>query len=192
MPVLGIDIGSQSLKALVLSDSMRVLGSGSVPYAPHYPQPGWAEQHPQLWLDALGPAIGAALRAAELRPSDIAGLAVCGQLDGCVTTDAANDPLGPAIIWMDRRADDVLRDLDQRLIAERCGLMLDATHMGGKILWSSRAEPQLRVHTWHQPVSFLVAALTGARVMSHSLASTTMLYDPAARDCGWRCRWTIL
>src|SRR5258708_9185992 len=112
MPVLGIDIGTQSLKALVLSEEMRVLGAGGVPYAPSFPRPGWAEQDSRLWLAALRPAVAAALAAANLVPTDIRGLAVCGQLDGCVATDATDEPLGPAIILMDRPAQAPRHGLD--------------------------------------------------------------------------------
>jgi xylulokinase len=180
VPILGIDIGTQSLKAAVLSEEMAVLGAGSVAYAPSFPRPGWAEQDPGLWLAALRPAIGLALAAARLSTADIRGLAVCGQLDGCVPCNADREAVGAAIIWMDRRGEAALRDIDARLIAERCGLVCDATHMGAKILWLSKQSGLARM--WHQPVSFVVEQLTGAAVMSHSLASTTMLYDVRARD----------
>jgi xylulokinase len=181
MPILGIDIGTQSLKAVVCDEELNTLGSGTVPYQPVFPRPGWAEQDPRLWVDALAPAIAAALSSARLPARDIRALAVCGQLDGCVPTDADGAALRPAIIWMDRRGDALLQGIDPAVIASRCGLVRDATHMGGKIAWL-KANSTVPVHTWHQPVSFIVAALTGARVMSRSLASTTMLYDLAAGD----------
>ena len=180
MPVLGIDVGTQSLKAVVLDDTMRICGAGSVAYQPDTPRPGWAEQDPQLWLDALGPAIAAALTEARLTPRDIAALCVCGQLDGCVPTADDGYAAGPAIIWMERRAEPLLESIDASVISARCGLVRDATHMGAKILWSIANGS--RAATWHQPVSFIVAALTGERVMSRSLASTTMLYDVRKRD----------
>jgi xylulokinase len=84
---------------------------------------------------------------------------------------------------MDRRATDEIADIDARLISERCGLVLDPSHMAAKIAWLSRHHPdRARIAKWHQPVSFLVAALTGEAEISHSLASTTMLYGVAARD----------
>jgi xylulokinase len=101
-----------------------------------------------------------------------------------VPTDADGHALGPAILWMDRRGDALLAGMDAGVVRERCGLVLDATHMGGKIAWLDPHLPErARVRTWHQPVSFMVAALTGARVMGPSLASTTMLFELAAR--GW-------
>ncbi|MHB1111389.1 MAG: xylulokinase, partial [Devosia sp.] len=182
MPYLGLDIGTQSLKAVVLSADFEVQGWGSVAYRPSFPRPGWAEQDPRLWLTALRPAIGQALADADIGAADISSLAVCGQLDGCVPTSADGAALGPAIIWMDRRAAELLIGIDPALIHERCGLVLDATHMAAKIAWlQTRSEVHAECATWHQPVSFLVAVLTGRKVMSRSLASTTMLYDVKRR-----------
>jgi len=62
--IIGIDIGTQSAKAVVVDESLRICGSASVPYAVQYPKPGWAEQDPRLWEAALGPAIEAALKQA--------------------------------------------------------------------------------------------------------------------------------
>jgi xylulokinase len=179
---LGIDIGTQSLKALVVDEGLRPRGRGSFTYRPTYPRPGWAEQDPRLWLAGLRPAIAQALEAAGLAPRDIEGLALCGQLDGCVATGADGEPLAPAIIWMDRRAADEIEGLDAHLVRQRAGLVLDSTHMGAKIRWSMRHLQGDAATTWHQPVSFVVEALTGERVMDHSLASTTMLYGLAQGD----------
>ena len=180
MALLGLDLGTQSLKAVALSDELRVLGAGAASYRPSFPRPGWAEQDSRDWLAALKPAIAGALDAAGLVPADIEALAICGQLDGCVPTDVAGDATGPALIWMDRRAAPLLAGIDAGVVRDICGLVLDATHMGAKIAWLRRERG--RAATWHQPVSFVVAALTGARVMSRSLASTTMLYDVRAGD----------
>ena len=173
---LGIDIGTQSLKAVIIDAGLVVRGEGTVPYQPSFPRPGWAEQDPRLWLDALKPAIGRALAVAGIAAAGIEAIGVAGQLDGCVPCDANGSALGPAIIWMDRRAS--LQGIDAALIRQRTGLVADATHMAAKIKWFGNTAA-----VFHQPVSFMVETLTGARVMDHALASTTMLYDLGAR--GW-------
>ncbi|ODU58177.1 MAG: hypothetical protein ABS99_04450 [Acetobacteraceae bacterium SCN 69-10] len=180
MALLGLDLGTQSLKALVLADDLRVRGSGAAAYRPRLPRPGWAEQDTRDWLAALRPAIAAALDEASCGPQQIEAIAISGQLDGCVPTDAAGKALGPALLWMDRRATPLLAGIDAGIVHARCGLVLDATHMAAKIAWLRHE--QCAAATWHQPVSYLVAALTGARVMSLSLASTTMLLDLAAGE----------
>lgn len=177
MSVVGVDLGTQSLKAVVVDDDLRLRGEASIAYQPGFPAPGWAEQDPSLWLDALKPAIAGALAKAGLAASDVRAVAIAGQLDGCVATDHDGRALAPCIIWMDRRASDELAGIDPKFIRKRTGLVLDATHMAAKIRWASRNLAARReVACWHQPVSFVVRALCGRAVMDHALASTTMLY----------------
>ena len=183
MASLGIDIGTQSLKAAILDDDLNVLASAQRAYRPSHLHAGWAEQSSQLWLGGLKPAIGEALALAGLAPTDIRAMAVCGQLDGCLPVDRDGRPLAPCIIWMDRRADAEIVGIDAELVRSRSGLVLDATHMAAKIKWLARHSSDLpEIAVWHQPVSFVVAALTGRNRISHSLASTTMLYGLEARD----------
>src|ERR1700716_3502293 len=97
MFILGIDIGTQSLKAVVL-------GEGPPPSQPQFPQPLWAEQDPRLWLEALRPAIGQALAEAGIAAAAVGALGIAGQLDGCLPVDRKGEAMGPCLIWMDRRA----------------------------------------------------------------------------------------
>jgi xylulokinase len=181
MLVAGLDIGTQSLKVVIADEGLSIVGEARVPYRPGFPHPGWAEQDSRLWLHALRVAIGRALAAAGREASDIGGLAIAGQLDGCVPVDANGQALAPAIIWMDRRATAAVDAHSPELIRDRAGLVLDATHMAAKICWYEANLPDpARIALWHQPVSFVVEALTGARVYDPALASTTMLYGLAA------------
>jgi xylulokinase len=182
MAVIGIDLGTQSLKAVVVGDDFTVRGEASLNYQPAFPQPGWAEQDPGLWLGALRPAIGDALQRAGVAPSDVKGIGISGQLDGCVPTRANGDAMGPCIIWMDRRASAEVEDLSADLVRDRAGVVLDSTHMAAKIRWAARNLPDAAsVAMWHQPVSFVVAQLCGRAVMDHALASTTMVYGLSER-----------
>lgn len=96
--VVGIDLGTQSCKAVVCDGELRVLGAHQVPIATTHPQPGWAEQDPEGWYAALAPAIARSLELADASPRDVGGLALTGQLDGCVAVDADARPLHPALI----------------------------------------------------------------------------------------------
>lgn len=173
MAIVGIDIGTQSLKAVVCDDELAVLGEAQVGYAPTYPRPGCVEQDPGLWERAAGGAVQAALSRAAIAAEDVRAVGVAGQLDGCVPVDAGGDALGPCLIWMDRRAADSVPELPADFRA-RTGLVADGGHMAAKIRWL-QAEG-VRAARYHQPVSYLVARLTGAAVYDPGLASTTMLY----------------
>ncbi len=175
--IVGIDIGTQSLKAVVTDERLRVLGEASTPYEATFPRPGWAEQSPEVWERALAPTIAGALGAAGASPVDVEGLGICGQLDGCVATDAAGKALSACIIWMDRRAVAEIADVSGEQVRAATGVVLDATHMAAKIRWLKHHCPPARAAArFHQPVSYLVARLTGAHLFDHGLASTTMLY----------------
>ena len=180
--IVGIDIGTQSLKAVVTDDDLRLRGQAAVGYQPSYPRPGWAEQDCQLWEQALGPAIAGALQAAGCAPETVRALGICGQLDGCVAVDHDGQALGPCLIWMDRRAQAEVRGISAERIRATTGVVLDATHMAAKARWLKRHLPaRADIDRYHQPVSHLVARLTGEHVFDHGLASTTMVYDLSRR-----------
>jgi len=175
--IVGIDIGTQSLKAVIVDRRLRVLGDAAISYQPVFPQPGWAEQAPALWENALGPAIRQAADNAGVSLQAIEALGIGGQLDGCVAIDAKGRAVHPCLIWMDRRAESVTAALPAEEIRDRCGVVLDATHMAAKIRWLKDHVPDAGGKcVFHQPTSYLVYRLTGQHVFDHALASTSMLY----------------
>jgi xylulokinase len=189
--IVGIDIGTQSLKVAVADRALRVRGEAATRYQTQFLRPGWAEQDPALWEYALGPTIARALGEAGATPQQVAALGVCGQLDGCVAVDADGCVLTPCLIWMDRRAHKETGDVPAALIRTRAGIVLDPSHMAAKIRWLKRHDPSAAAAArYHQPVSYIVERLTGRAVMDHALASTTMVYaidrrsfDSALLDC---------
>jgi xylulokinase len=177
--VVGLDLGTQSCKAVVCDETLAVRGQHSSKYGTSYPQPDHAEQDVATWEAALAPAIGKALEAAGAKPEDIAAVAISGQLDGCVAVDASGAAVHPALIWQDRRATDEVDRIAARALFERTGQVADASHMAPKIRWlRARTTNQAR---FHQPVTFLVERLCGEAVIDPALASTTMLLSLADR-----------
>lgn len=173
MVVVGIDVGTQSLKAVICNDRLDVLGAHAIAYPTTFPQPGWAEQDPRAWEAALAPAVGGALLAAAVPASDVVCVAFTGQLDGCVAVDGNGSPLHPALIWQDRRAVGHVGAAPR--LFEITGQIADAGHMAPKIGWL-RAHG-IRAARYHQPISYLVERVTGASVLDPAHASTTMLFD---------------
>ncbi|HLL23899.1 MAG TPA: FGGY family carbohydrate kinase [Kofleriaceae bacterium] len=176
MLVVGIDLGTQSCKAVVCDAQLRVLGAHAVACTTRYPGPSMAEQDPAAWEAALAPAIARALAAANVRAPDIAAIAIAGQLDGCIAVDAGGAPLHPALIWQDRRATSEVARADARIVFEMTGQVADASHMAPKIRW---LQARLRAARFHQPVTFMVERLCGEAVIDPALASTTMLLSLA-------------
>jgi xylulokinase len=175
--VVGVDLGTQSLKAVVCDATMNVAGQHAVGYPTQHPRPDRAEQDPRAWEAALTPAIAGALAHAGAPPTAIAAIAITGQLDGCIAVDAHGRPLHPALIWQDRRAVAEAARVDARRVFALTGQVADAGHMAPKLAWLLRACPGAA--RFHQPVSYLVERLTGAAAIDPALASTTMLLELA-------------
>ena len=178
MFVVGVDLGTQSLKAVVCDDALAVRGEHAIGYATQRPAPDRAEQDPRTWEATLGPAIAGALAQAGVASGAVAAIAITGQLDGCIAVDRAGAALHPALIWQDRRAFAEVARVDAARVFALTGQVADASHLAPKLAWLRRACPAAA--RFHQPVSYLVERLTGAAVIDPALASTTMLFELAA------------
>lgn len=185
MYAIGCDVGSQSLKGLLLDPDGRVVAQASAAYDVEYPHPGWAQQDPLAWRDALGDVVRRLVRDASIRREAVAVIGLASQVDGLVAVDDDAEPLHPAIIWLDRRATaetQTIRDsIDVAEVRRITGLNTDASHVGPKILWLRDSLP--RVYELATglllPGGALVNWLTGERVVDHANASSTLLYDIA-------------
>src|SRR5437870_5747097 len=96
---VGIDIGTSGTRAIVLDAHGKLLGAGTAPHTCQTAQPLWSEQEPMEWWDAVKVAVPAAVRAANVKPGDIKGVGLSGQMHGLVLLDKANDVIRPAILW---------------------------------------------------------------------------------------------
>lgn len=179
--LVGVDIGTQSLKVAVADATLSVRGEAQRSYRAHFPGPQRAEQDPRLWEEAIGPTIAGALKAADVPAAQVTALAVCGQLDGCIAVSDRGEALGHCLVWMDRRADAELAGLDHDHMHRLTGVVPDASHLGAKIRWLKR-HSRHKAARYHQPVSYMVEKLAGESVIDHAQASTSMLYGLAAQD----------
>ncbi|QYJ16071.1 Xylulose kinase [Rubrobacter xylanophilus DSM 9941] len=186
--VIGCDVGSQSLKGVLIGATGDLLAEASAPYGLSFPHPGWAEQDPNDWLFALRSVVKELLDGAGVRPGEVGTIGFATQVDGVVAVGPGGGPLRPAIIWMDRRAEAQSRALRDRVPAGRVfevtGLNLDSSHVAPKILWLREEEPEVyrSASAFLLPGSYLVYRLTGEKVVDYSNASSSMLYDVRKKD----------
>ncbi len=189
---IGCDIGSQSLKGLLLDPDGRVAAEASAAYDVEYPKPGWAQQDPHAWRRALADVIGRLIGKAAIGPASVGALGFASQVDGLVAVDQDAEPLHPAIIWLDRRGTDQTRRLRESITDDEVrritGLNTDASHVAPKILWIRELHPQVyeRAAGLLLPGSALVAWLTGEQVVDHANATSTLLCDVTTRT--WSSR----
>src|SRR5215471_5070736 len=144
--VIGVDVGSQSVKAVLCAPDGRTLATAAHPCSMIHPQSGWSEQDPRQWRAGIAAATRAVIDRAGVRPGEVSHLALACQVDGVVPVDRNLQALRAAIIWLDRRAAQQARDLTDKLTAETIfqlsGLNADSSHSGPKMMWLRDAEPQ--------------------------------------------------
>ena len=185
--VVGCDVGSQGTNVALYSAAGDLVASADEPYDVAFPAPGWAEQDPALWLGALERALRRVLATAEADRRAIRGISFGSQLDGVVAVDEAGRPLRPALIWMDRRAEEQAAALRERVeprdFYRMSGANLDSSHGLFKILWLRDRERDRfeRAATFHLPGSFVLEHVAGERAVDYSNASSFALLDPRER-----------
>ncbi|MBU1079321.1 MAG: carbohydrate kinase, partial [Spirochaetes bacterium] len=101
---LSIDCGTQSVRALAFDASGRLVAKRKVDYQPYFSsRPGWAEQDPELWWNALVSGCRALVAELPGGASRVAAMAVTTQRDSMICLDADARPVRPAILWIDSR-----------------------------------------------------------------------------------------
>ena len=181
--LIGADIGSQSVKAVLLDPEGRTVASAGQGCAMLHPANGWAEQDPADWQTGLTIAVRQLITRSGIAASDVTHLGLASQVDGVVPVDGQLQPLRPGIIWLDRRATGqaaaLSRDLGPDRIFATTGLNTDASHIAPKLMWLREHEPDtFRQARCFPPVGgYMLGWLTGELAQDHANASSTLLYD---------------
>lgn len=182
--VVGIDGGTESLRAAVFDLQGRPRAFAAAPYPTNFPQPSWAEQNPEDWWRAVGVTVRKAVQDAKIRPDDV--VAVCADTTCCsvVALDAEGKPLRPALIWMDVRSGDMAAEVaasgDPALEVNSNGAgPVSAEWMVPKALWIRRHERALfdRAATVCEYQDYINFRLTGRMVASINNASVRWHYN---------------
>ena len=146
--LLGVDGGTESLRAGIFDLDGALISSAATPYETRFPHPGWAEQDPRDWWRALGESVRAAVDQSGLRPEQIAAMAVDTTCCSVVALDGQGQPLRPCLIWMDVRsapqAEKVMATADEALRVNGGGHgPVSAEWMVPKALWIAENEPEI-------------------------------------------------
>jgi xylulokinase len=179
--VIGVDVGSQSVKGVLLDPDGRQVKTAAQPLRMSHPAAGWAEQDPVDWERALAAVVQELTTSAV----PVAVLALACQVDGVVAMDAELRALRPGIIWLDRRAEAQTSRLEatvgREALFRRTGLVPDASHTAPKMMWLREHEPETvaRARFLAPVAGYLVGRLTGVPAQDPANASSTMLFDLA-------------
>lgn len=183
---LGLDLGTSSLKAVLMDERDEIVAEASRPLAISRPHPLWSEQDPDAWWQAALEAVDALKRDAPKLLAAAKGIGLSGQMHGAVVLGADRKPLRPCILWNDGRAFAECAEMeravpDMRTIA---GNIAMPGFTAPKLLWLKAHEPDVfrRVAVTLLPKAYLRLKLGGELVEEMSDASGTLWLDVARRD----------
>ena len=185
--VIGIDIGTSGCKTLVIDDEGRVVARATEEYPLFTPHPGWSEQNPEHWWQAVRTTVQRVIRGFG-NTGTIKGIGLSGQMHGLVALDPDGRVLRPCILWNDQRTGRQCVEIHEAVggIAELLKLtnnqMLPG-YTGGKILWVRQNEPHIfeKIRFCLNPKDYIRFKLTGEYATEVSDASGTGLFDVRQR-----------
>jgi len=166
--LIGIDVGTTAVKAVLIDLSGNRLAEFSRPHPMLRPGPGAAEQDPADWMRSVLEALHGF--AAQHDLSGLAGIGIGSQVNTHVFVDGAGRPVRPAIVWQDGRpAADAARLEAQVTAAQKTAwfggpVPIDASHALSRMMYVRRTEPEAYAATRHVllPKDYCVLQLTGA------------------------------
>src|SRR5436309_434526 len=188
--VLAIDQGTTGTKVLVFDREGNVKSLAYSEFTQHYPKPGLVEHDAEEIWTVSHALIREALAKAGVQPSEIRAIGITNQRETSVMWErGSGKPVGPAIVWQDRRTASVCDELKARgledTFKEKTGLVLDAYFSGTKVKWLLDNTDRLRERAAKGEIAFgtidswLVWKLTGggAHITDYSNASRTLLFN---------------
>jgi len=175
--LLGTDIGTSGTKTILTDTEGNLIAQDLQEYNVLTPKPLWAEQWPDVWLDAAKESIRNTVVKAGVDKEDIKGIAISGLYGGSgIPLDAQMNPVRPCLIWMDRRAEKESAWVLDKIGEEK---LLRITHNGAdpyygftKILWMKNHEPEkwAKTRLFLPPNNYVIYKLTGEIVIDYSSA----------------------
>lgn len=185
---IGIDLGTQSMKGILLDPEGKLVSTKTASYYPDFPRANWCEQDTTAWETALRDIVQAMVREAGVAPDDVGALGFASQCGGLVPVGRDGRPVRKAILWLDRRAEPQCDAIRSKISDDEClhliGSSVTSTLRAPKILWMRDNEPELYEKTaWFLEVGeYMVYYLTGALTSDYAHTSITALFDVGKKE----------
>ncbi|MCD7708646.1 MAG: xylulokinase [Clostridiales bacterium] len=201
MNYIGVDLGTSSVKLLLMEGSGKILKTVSREYPISFPHPGWSEQNPYDWYDESIAGMKELLEGTD--KGKVAGLSFGGQMHGLVALDKDDAVIRPAILWNDGRTSEECDYLNNVIgkdkLSEYTANIAFAGFTAPKVLWMKKNEPEnfARIAKIMLPKDYLAYRLTGTHCTDVSDASGTIYFDVKHRRwskemceiCGIKDEW---
>lgn len=201
MNFIGIDVGTSSIKALLVGPNGNVLAASNPEYPFQTPAPLCAETDPDVWWDATCRALRELLESVD--SGSISGIGLTGQMHGLVLLDEKGLPLRPCIMWNDQRSFQECEEMTEKIGAAEVlritGNPILAGFTAPKLRWVEKNEPEIfaRISKVLLPKDFIRYRLTGEFYSEMSDASGTSMLNVGERKwseeilaaMGWPKAW---
>ena len=181
MLYIGIDLGTSSMKLLLMDGEGRIRNTVTREYPLEFPHPGWSQQDPQDWYKALLEGMPRLL--GDVPAEKIAGIGCGGQMHGLVVLDKDDKVIRPAILWNDSRTaeetDYLNREIGKEKLSQLTANIAFAGFTAPKLLWMKKHEPENfgRIDKIMLPKDYINYLLTGVHACDFSDASGMLLLD---------------
>lgn len=180
--LMGIDLGTSSVKALITDETGEVKGIGQVGYEILTPRVGYAQQDPAVWWNSTKKAVAEALQKSGIIAEELKGIGFSGQMHGMVALDKDGVPVDMAIIHLDQRSlkerEEIVKIagelLSQELLNKPSAGMLICS-----LVWLKKNKPQVydRIHMVMSPKDYIRYKLTGEICTEYSDASAALAFS---------------
>ncbi len=183
MLALGLDIGTTGVKGILIDAEGAMVAEATAPHDLLSPRPGWAEEDPGAWWGGLCVVSRELAARAPGGPRQIAAVGLSGMVPAIVLLDEAGRPLRPSIQQNDARAhaevEELRAALDQEAVLARTGSVTTAQHVGPRVRWVQRHEPEVwrRVRTVLGSYDYARLRLTGEPGLELNWAVESGLWD---------------
>lgn len=181
---IGIDLGTSSVKTLLLNSNGKIVSSATREYPLYFPQKGWSEQNPEDWYNKTVEALKELLEGIE--KVKVKSFSFSGQMHGLVLLDKDDNVIRPAILWNDSRSSKETASLneDKDFLLDSTANIAFAGFTLPKLLWVKENEPEnySRISKIMLPKDYLAYRLTGSFCTDVSDASGTLYFDVKNRS----------
>jgi len=180
--VMGIDIGTESIRAAIYDEKGNGIGFGISENKTHYPHSGWAEQSVKRWEDSLIGAIRASISLSRVNPEDIKGIGVDATSPTVVMLDENHNPIENAIMWMDLRAAheaEEISKIDDPVLKVVGYGKVSPEWFPCKALWLKRNKPEVYENTeiFLDQTDWLTYMLTGELTLNLNSITVRWFYN---------------
>ncbi|MBQ9062642.1 MAG: xylulokinase [Eubacterium sp.] len=183
MLYIGVDLGTSAVKLLLMDENGVIQNITSRDYPLYFPKPGWSEQNPEDWLNAVLDGLQELTKDCDR--TQIAGIGAGGQMHGLVVLDADDKVIRPAILWNDGRTqketDWLNNEIGTKQLSAWTGNIAFAGFTAPKLLWMRKNEPELfaKIDKVMLPKDYINYMLSGVHCTDYSDASGMLLLDVA-------------